>query len=47
MLIWYKISHSDRQLEDLKFLFLDKGLDIPYIKSWVQHLKLDSDGILQ
>lgn len=46
-LSWYNISESERQLEDLKFLLLDKGLDISYIRSWVQHLKLDSHGLLE
>ena len=45
-LSWYNISQSERQLEDLKFLLLDEELDMTYIKSWVDHLKLKSYGIL-
>lgn len=43
-LSWYNISQSERQLEDLKFLLLDADLDLQYIKSWTNHLKLKSYG---
>jgi predicted nucleotidyltransferase len=46
-LSWYNISQSERQLEDLKFLLLDADLDLQYIKSWTNHLKLKSYGILE
>lgn len=43
---WYNISKSEKQLEDLKFLLLDKDLDIQYIKSWIFNLQLKTHGIL-
>lgn len=43
---WYNISQSEKQLEDLKFLLLDKDLDLQYIKSWVFNLQLNTYGIL-
>lgn len=43
---WYNISQSEKQLEDLKFLLLDKGLDMEYIRSWIFNLQLKTHGIL-
>ena len=43
---WYNISQSEKQLEDLKFLLLDKDLDFQYIKSWIFNLQLNTYGIL-
>jgi hypothetical protein len=42
---WYNISQSEKQLEDLKFLLLDKDLDLQYIKSWIFNLQLKTYGI--
>ena len=42
---WYNISQREKQLEDLKFLLLDKGLDIEYIKSWIFNMQLQHYGI--
>lgn len=44
---WYNISQSDKQLEDLKFLLLDKSLKINYIKNWVAKLNLKTYGLLE
>ena len=44
---WYNISPSEKQMEDLKFLLLDKSLDIVYIKDWIKSLKLKTYGILE
>ena len=43
---WYNITPSEKQWEDLKFLVLDKSLNMMYIKHWVQKLNLKSHGIL-
>jgi predicted nucleotidyltransferase len=43
---WYNINQSEKQLEDLKFLLLDKKLDRSYLKSWITHLNLKTYGIL-
>ena len=43
---WYNISKSEKQLEDLKFLLLDKDLDMEYIRSWIFNLQLKTYGIL-
>ncbi len=43
---WYNISQSEKQLEDLKFLLLDKDLDLQYIKSWIFNLQLKTYRIL-
>jgi len=44
---WYNITPSEKQLEDLKFLLLDKSLNMTYIRSWIHTLKLKSHGILE
>lgn len=44
---WYNITPSDKQLEDLKFLLLDKNLSMEYLKWWVFKLKLDTHGLLE
>lgn len=43
---WYNISQSQKQLEDLKFLLLDDGLNMDYINNWIYKLKLNTYGIL-
>ena len=44
---WYNISPSEKQMEDLKFLLLDKNLNLQYIKVWIQKLNLKTYGILE
>lgn len=44
---WYNISKSERQLEDLKFLLLDKQLNMEYIKVWSLKLNLKTYGLLE
>lgn len=44
---WYNISESEKQLEDLKFLLLDKGLDMSYIKGWSNRLLIKTHGLLE
>jgi len=44
---WYNITPSEKQLEDLKFLLLDESLNMSYINSWVNALKLKTYGILE
>ena len=44
---WYNITPSERQMEDLKFLLLDKKLDMGYIKNWIMKLNLKTYGILE
>lgn len=43
---WYNISPSQKQMEDLKFLLLEEGLNLDYIKLWVNKLKLKTYGLL-
>lgn len=44
---WYNITPSDKQMEDLKFLLLDKELDIDYIRTWAFNLNIKSHGLLE
>lgn len=44
---WYNITPSDKQLEDLKFLWLNESLNKAYINSWVSKLNLNTHGILE
>jgi hypothetical protein len=44
---WYNITPSEKQLEDLKFLLLDKSLDRSYVNGWINTLKLKTYGILE
>lgn len=44
---WYNITPSEKQMEDLKFLLLDKDLNMPYIKVWIQKLNLKTHGLLE
>ena len=44
---WYNITPSEKQLEDLNFLLLDKDLNMTYIESWIKTLKLKTYGILE
>jgi Nucleotidyltransferase of unknown function (DUF6036) len=44
---WYNITPSEKQLEDLKFLLLDKSLNMSYIIGWINTLKLKTYGILE
>lgn len=46
-LIWYNISKSDKQLEDLQFLALDQSLNRQYITFWTTKLFIDTHGILE
>ena len=43
---WYNITPSEKQMEDLKFLLLDKELDIDYLKIWLKRLKIKTHGLL-
>ena len=43
---WYNITPSEKQMEDLKFLLLDKELDIDYLKIWLNRLKIKTHGLL-
>ena len=43
---WYNISPSEKQMEDLQFLLLDKSLDRPYINHWTKKLNLKTYGLL-
>jgi hypothetical protein len=44
---WYNITPSEKQMEDLKFLLLDKELNMQYIKVWVMKLNLKTYGLLE
>lgn len=44
---WYNISSSEKQMEDLKFLLLDKGLNMDYIKKWSNRLLIKTHGLLE
>lgn len=44
---WYNITQSSKQKEDIFFLLLDTSLNMSYIKSWVNHLKLNTYGFLE
>lgn len=44
---WYNITPSEKQMEDLKFLLLDKNLRMDYLRWWIFKLKLDSHGLLE
>ena len=44
---WYNMTPSEKQLEDLKFLLLDKSLQMNYIKIWVMKLNLKTYGLLE
>jgi len=35
---WYNMTPSDKQMEDLRFLFLDKNLNKNYLKIWTSKL---------
>ncbi|MGB1204177.1 MAG: DUF6036 family nucleotidyltransferase [Chitinophagales bacterium] len=45
-LSWYNITPSEKQLEDIKFLLLNKDLNMNYIKSWIRRLNLKNYGRL-
>lgn len=44
---WYNMIPSEKQMEDLKFLFLDKSLDIDYLKTWLNKLNIKTHGLLE
>lgn len=44
---WYNISRSEKQMEDLKFLLLDKTLNKNYLLTWISKLNLKSYGLLE
>ena len=44
---WYNSSKSEKQLEDLKFLLLDKKLNMQYLKVWLQKLNIKTHGLLE
>ena len=46
-LIWYNMSQSDKQLEDLHFLMLDASINREYIQIWGTRLNLNFYGILE
>lgn len=43
---WYNLSPSDKQMEDLKFLFIQDGLDRDYLNLWISNLNLKTHGLL-
>ncbi len=43
---WYNISPSEKQMEDLKFLILDKSIDEAYLNYWIPKLNLNTHGLL-
>jgi len=44
---WYNITPSEKQMEDLKFLLLDKELNKDYLKIWCTKLKIKTHGLLE
>jgi hypothetical protein len=44
---WYNMTPSEKQMEDLQFLLLDEGLQMNYIRNWVNKLNLDTYGLLE
>ena len=44
---WYNITPSEKQMEDLKFLFLDKEINRDYLKSWLNKLNIKTHGLLE
>ena len=44
---WYNISESQKQMEDLKFLLLDKKLSMDYLKIWSNRLLIETHGLLE
>jgi len=44
---WYNITPSEKQMEDLKFLLLDKELNKDYLKIWRTKLKIKTHGLLE
>lgn len=45
-LIWYNLSKSEKQLDDLKFLLLSDGLNLEYLNWWIFKKKIDTHGLL-
>lgn len=46
-LMWYNITPSEKQMEDLRFLLLDENLNFNYIQSWISTLKINTHGLLE
>ena len=46
-LIWYAMSRSEKQYEDLRFLLTDDTLNRQYIHIWVTRLALQTYGLLE
>ncbi len=44
---WYNITPSEKQMEDLKFLVLDKELNKEYLKIWCTRLNVITHGLLE
>ena len=44
---WYNITPSEKQMEDLKFLLLDKELEKNYLKIWCTRLNILTYGLLE
>lgn len=44
---WYNITPSEKQMEDLRFLLLDKNIDKEYLKSWTNRLNIKTYGLLE
>mgnify|MGYP000727868994 CR=1 FL=1 len=44
---WHNISESEKQMEDLKFLLLDKELNSDYLKIWTDRLLINTHGLLE
>lgn len=44
---WYNITPSEKQMEDLKYLFLDKELDRDYLTIWCNRLNIITHGLLE
>ncbi len=43
---WYNLTPSEKQMEDLQFLLLDKQLNMEYLRWWIFKLKLNTHGLL-
>ncbi|MEM9991501.1 MAG: hypothetical protein AAF738_07025, partial [Bacteroidota bacterium] len=43
---WYNITPSEKQMEDLRFLLLDEGLNQTYLTIWLNRLNINTHGLL-
>lgn len=44
---WHNITPSEKQMEDLKFLFLDKEINRDYLRRWLKKLNIKTHGLLE